>query len=81
MCLHICHLYTNVCVYTHVCRCHMCKHILKYMMYPPTEEIRLQIFGSPDPDLSVFLIDLLSDGDSVFSREFLFEIVGIPVKT
>jgi len=48
---------------------------------PLTEEIRLQIFGSPD--LSVFPIDLLSDldRDSVYSREILFEIWGIPVKT
>jgi len=32
-------------------------------------------------DLSVFLIDLLSDGDSVYSRENSFEIWGTPVKT
>jgi len=32
-------------------------------------------------DLSVFLIDLLSDGDSVYSRENLFEILRTPVKT
>jgi len=43
------------------------------------EEIRLQLFGSPD--LSVFLIDLLSDGDSVDSNETSFEILGTPVKT
>ena len=33
------------------------------------------------PHLPVFLIDLLSDGDSVYSRENSFEVVGIPVKT
>jgi len=66
-----------LCVMFYVYRCHMCKHIL--MIYPLTEEIRLQMFGSPD--LSVFLIDFLSDGDSVFPRENLFEIVGIPMKT
>jgi len=43
---------------------------------PLTDEIRLQIFGSPD--LSVFLIDLLSAGDSVYSRENLFENLWLP---
>jgi len=38
-----------------------------YTYTPLTEEIRSEKFGSPD--LSVFLIDLLSDGDSVYSRE------------
>jgi len=38
-----------------------------------------KIFGSPD--LSVFRIDLLSDGDSVYSRVNSFEISGTPVKT
>jgi len=46
---------------------------------PLTEEIRLKMFGSPDP--SVFLIDLLSARDSVYSRENLYEILGTPVKT
>jgi len=46
---------------------------------PLTEEIRFQIFGSPD--LSVFLIDHLSDGDSVHSSETLFEILRNPVNT
>ena len=38
-----------------------------------------RIFGSPD--LSVFLIDLLSAGDSVYACETAFEISGTPVKT
>ena len=38
-----------------------------------------KIFGSPD--LSVFLIDPLSDGDSIYSRENWFGILGTPVKT
>ena len=44
-----------------------------------TEEIRLQILGSPD--LSIFLMDLSSDRawDSVDSREIFFEILGTPV--
>ena len=42
------------------------------------EEIRLKLFGFLHP---VFLIDLLSDGDSVCSRENSFEILGTPVKT
>ena len=46
---------------------------------PLTEEITLTIFASPD--LSVFLIDLLSDSDSVHSRENSFEILRTPVKT
>jgi len=46
--------------------------------YPFTREIRLQIFGSRD--LPVFLIDLLSDGDSVYTRENLYENLGTPVK-
>jgi len=46
---------------------------------PLTEEIRLQKFGSPD--LSVFLIDLLSDRDSTYSRENACVILGFPVKT
>ena len=46
---------------------------------PLTEEIRLQIFGFPElPD---FQVDLLRNGDSVYSRENLFEILGIPENT
>jgi len=44
--------------------------------YPLMEEITLKIFGSPD--LSVFLIDLLSAGDSVNSRENLLQIWELP---
>jgi len=48
-------------------------------MYPLMAEIRLNIFGSPDlPD---FWIDLLSDGDFVYSPEPLFEFLGTPEKT
>jgi len=39
----------------------------------------LNFFGSPD--LTVFLLDLLSAGDSVYSRENLLENLGTPVKT
>jgi len=43
---------------------------------PLTEEIRLKIFGSPDlPD---FGVDILSDRDSVYSPENLFDILGTP---
>ena len=52
-----------------------CTYIYKHV-YPPTEEIRLKIFGSPD--LSVFFIDHLSDRDS---EETLFEIFRNPVTT
>jgi len=45
---------------------------------PLAEEIKLERIGSPKlPD---FQVDLLSDGDSVYSRENLFEILGTPVK-
>jgi len=43
------------------------------------DEVGLKISGSPDP--ADFLIDLLSAGDSVYSLENLFEMVGTPVKT
>jgi len=46
---------------------------------PLTEDVRLQIFGSPD--YPVFQSFLWSDGDFVYSRENLFEILGTPVKT
>jgi len=38
-----------------------------------------KICGSPD--LAVFLIDHLSDGDSVYSGETVFQISGNPMKT
>jgi len=38
------------------------------------EEIILKIFGSPD--LTVFLLDLVGAGDSVYSCENLLEIFG-----
>ena len=53
--------------------------IFEYFSNPLTEEIRLQIFGSRD--LSVSPIDLLSDGDSVYSTEKVFGILGTPVST
>jgi len=54
-------------------------YISSSTLHPRMEEIRLKIFGSPDlPD---FRVDLLSDGDSVSSREISYEILGTPVKT
>jgi len=47
--------------------------------YPLTEQINLRTFVSLDS--SVFLRDLSSDGDSIYSRENPYEIVGTPVKT
>jgi len=52
-----------------------CARIL--YVYPLIEEITLKRFGSRD--LSVFPIDLLSDGDCVYSTENLFAILGTPV--
>jgi len=46
---------------------------------PLTEEIRLKIFGYQD--LTIFSLDLLSDGDCVYTRENLYENLGTPVKT
>jgi len=46
---------------------------------PDMEDIRLQIFGPQD--VSVFLIDLLSARDSVYSRENSFEVSGTPKTT
>jgi len=47
--------------------------------YPLSEEIRLKIFGFRD--LTIFSLDLWSDGDSVYTRENLYEDLGTPVKT
>jgi len=72
----------------------MCHVITWYVMYyiitwtyaisshhgiPLTQEIRLEIFGSPDlPD---FRADLSGDGNPIYSGEISIEIVGSPVKT
>ena len=53
--------YVNIHIYT-----------CMYMYMPLTNEIRLEIFGSRD--VSIFLMDLLGDGNSVYSRENSFEI-------
>jgi len=45
---------------------------------PFTKDIRIKIFGSPDCSFSD---KVLSDGDSVYSREILFPFSGISVKT
>ena len=52
--MHI-YIYAYICIYTYI-----------YICIPRTEEIRLKIFGSRD--LSGFPIDLLSDGDFVYTR-------------
>jgi len=44
--------------------------------HPLTAEIRLEKFGSQD--LSVFMIDLLSDGESTDTRKNAFEILVTP---
>jgi len=55
------------------------QHTATHCNTPLTEETRLKIFGSPDlPD---FWVNLLSDGDSVYLPENLFEILGTHVKT
>jgi len=43
--------------------------------YPLTEEIRLEIFSSPDYTVSPY-----HQGTPVSSRENMFEIFGTPVK-
>jgi len=56
-----------VCLCRVICQCHTRGVLCVY------------VEGSPDP--SVFLIDLLSDGDSVYSSENSFESLGTPVET
>jgi len=51
----------------------------KWVMSLLTEELRPKIFGSLY--LLDFRVDLVSDRDSIYSRENLFEIMGTPVKT
>ena len=46
---------------------------------PLAEEINIKKFGCSD--YPVFLETLLNDGDSVYSRETLLEILGTPKKT
>jgi len=53
-------------------------HVYPIYIHPLTEEIRLEIFGFPD--LSIFLIDHFSDGDSVYSSEEFVEFLGNLVK-
>jgi len=43
---------------------------------PLTEEIRLEFFGSRD--LTIWSLDLLSDRDSVYTHENLYENWGLP---
>jgi len=50
-----------------------------YTCLPLTQEIRHEPFGSPD--LSVFLIDLSSDGKYVYSSENSIEFLRTPGKT
>jgi len=65
------HTHTRICARTH--RSRLLDN--QTYIYPLTEEIRLKIFGSPD--LFVFLIDLLSCGNFVYSRETFW---GFPWK-
>jgi len=53
--------------------------IFSHRLSPLTEEIRLRIFGSPD--YPVFLDIHLSDGESVYTRENPFAVLGTPKKT
>jgi len=55
------------------------KNRLSLVGTPLTEDIRLKIFVSRDQ--TIFSIDLLSDGDSVYTREILYENFSTPVKT
>ena len=66
VCVYVC---VCVCVCVRVCVC-VCIFVCLCLYIPLTEEIRLEIFG----DYPVFLESLLSDGDTVYSRENLFEM-------
>jgi len=57
---------------------HKSFNFTKSDMSPRTEEFRFKRFGSPD--YSVCLDSLLSDGDSVYSNEKLFDILRTPEK-
>ena len=50
-------------------------HFLSFFLgwWRPMVEIRLNMFGSPD--MPVFPAILVSDGDSVYSRQTLFQIM------
>jgi len=47
----------------------------------PVTEMHFRHFSRESLDISVILIDLLSDRGSVYSNKNLFEILGTPVKT
>jgi len=49
------------------------------MMWSKHHEIRLAIFAFRD--LTIFSLDLLSDGNSIYTRENLYENLGTPVNT
>ena len=69
-----------VCVNTPILLCiSIWGHVYPIYIHPFTEEIRLEIFGFPD--LSIFLIDHFSDGDSVYSSEEFVEFLGNLVKS
>jgi len=66
------HVYrTYIRIYVRIC--------IRMYFYPLTEELRLEIFGSPD--LSIFFTDHFSDGDSIYSSEEFVEFLGNPVKS
>jgi len=76
----------HIAKYTHLRLYHWLLSLYTYLLlYPLTEEIRLKIFGSRD--LTVFLINLSGDRDSVYtysklvwkfgdSRENVFDMYG-----
>jgi len=53
-------------------------HCYLTINFPLTEEIRLKIFASGD--LTILSLCLLSDGDSIYKRENLYDL-GTPMKT
>ena len=56
-----------------------CRGTSRATTIPLKTEIRFKIFGSRD--LTIFSFDLLSDGDSVYTRDNFYKNLGTPVKT
>ena len=66
-------------IYTCICICiHVYIYIYIYTYIPLMEEIGLKMFGSRDP--TIVSLNFLSDGDSVNTRENLYENLRTPAK-
>ena len=80
------YIYVCIYIYTHIYICiylyiyayiHISIYMHLYLSRRRSDRLKISVF----PDLSNFRMDLLSNGDSVYSRENSFEISRTPVKT